>query len=275
MAKKIELGLIVGIGRDPNESLKQVAEIGVPTCQMSGTAEGLLAGKYPQPEDVRKAAKKAGIRVSSVFLLWEGQQFNNVDGPATMGLVAPKFRKERVASGKKFSDWVTRLGCTSLTCHIGFIPDDETDPIYTGFVDAMRDLAAHAKKNDQIFCFETGQELASTLKRTIHDVGTGNLFVNLDPANLILYGKSNPLDAVEIFGEYVRGMHAKDGLWPNRDESLGVETPLGEGAVRFDLLVPRLKAKGFTGPITIEREIHGPQQAIDIQKAMKLLEPML
>ena len=140
---------------------------------------------------------------------------------------------------------------------------------------ASADLAAHCANNDQIFCFETGQELPSTLKRTIQDVGTGNLFVNLDPANLILYGKANPLDAAEIFGEYVRGLHAKDGVWPNRDEALGLETALGEGAVRFDLLIRRLKEKGFTGPLTIEREISGPQQKEDIRKAIAILEPML
>jgi len=189
--------------------------------------------------------------------------------------VPPNLRAERVKSGKALSDWAKRMGVNSITCHIGFIPDDENDPIYPGFIDTMRDFGEYCAKNDQIFCFETGQELASTLKRTILDIGTGNMFVNLDPANLILYGKSNPLDAVEIFGEYVRGLHAKDGVWPNRDESLGHETALGEGAVNFELLIPRLKAKGFTGPLTIEREISGPQQRTDILKAMKLLEPML
>lgn len=272
---KIELGLMAGIGRDPNDSFKQVAEIGVPTCQISGTAEALLAGKYPEPDIFAKAAKSTGVRISSVFLTWEGQHYDNKDGPSTMGLVPPGLRKERVASGKKFSDWVRKMGVNSVTSHIGFIPDDERDPVYIGFIETMRELAAYCKQNDQIFCFETGQELASTLKRTIHDVGTGNMFINLDPANLILYGKSNPLDAVDIFGEYVRGMHAKDGIWPNRDEVLGLETALGEGAVRFDLLVRRLKEKGFEGPITIEREIHGPQQKVDIERAIKILEPML
>ena len=273
--KKLELGLMVGFASDPNESFRQVAELGIPTCQVTGTAEAALAGKYSDPEKVRNAADKAGVRISSVFLLWEGQQFDNVNGPSTMGLVAPRFRDERLRSGKLYSDWVARMGIDSITCHIGFIPDDERDPVYETFVDAMRDLALHCKRNGQKFCFETGQELPSTLKRTIRDVGTGNLFVNLDPANLILYGKANPLDAEEIFGEYVRGLHAKDGVWPNRDEALGHETPLGEGAVRFDLLIRRLKEKGFEGPLTIEREIHGPQQRVDILRAIKILEPML
>ena len=187
----------------------------------------------------------------------------------------PDLREPRVKSAKAFSDWVKGMGCDSVTCHIGFIPDDELDPIYPGFIDTMREVCEHCAKNEQIFCFETGQELPSTLKRTIQDVGTGNLFVNLDAANLILYGKANPLDATEIFGEYVRGMHAKDGIWPNRDEALGHETALGEGAVRFDLLLRRLKEKGFSGPVTIEREISGEQQIVDIRKAMALLDPWL
>ncbi len=272
---KLELGLIVGVTRDPNESFKEVADVGVPTCQLVASADAVLAGEHPDPKEIRAAADAAGIRITSVFLQWNGQMFNNVDGPGSMGLVPPDLRAGRVASGKAFSDWVREMGVDSITCHIGFIPDDELDPLYAGFIEAMRDLAVHCANNDQIFCFETGQELPSTLKRTIQDVGTGNLFVNLDPANLILYGKANPLDAAEIFGEYVRGLHAKDGVWPNRDESLGLETALGEGGVRFDLLIRRLKEKGFTGPLTIEREISGPQQKEDIKKAIAILEPML
>lgn len=139
----------------------------------------------------------------------------------------------------------------------------------------MREFVEYCEGNGQMFCFETGQELPSTLKRTILDIGTGNIGINLDPANLVLYGMANPIDAVEIFGEYVRGFHAKDGLWPNRDEHLGHETPLGKGRVRFELILPRLKAKGFRGPVTIEREISGEQQILDIKKAVRILEPFL
>ena len=184
---KMELGLIVGIHRDPRESFTQVAELGIPTCQMSGTAEAMLAGKYGEPETIRKAADEAGVRISSVFMLWEGQRFDNRNGPPTMGLVPPELRAERLASGKKYVDWARGFGVSSITCHIGFIPDDESDPIYQGFIETMRAMTEHCKKNDQIFCFETGQELASTLKRTIQDVGTGNLFINL--LNRLAFGK--------------------------------------------------------------------------------------
>jgi hypothetical protein len=86
--KKLELGLMVGFASDPNESFKEVAEVGVPTCQVAGTAEAVLAGKYSEPEKVRQAADQAGVRISSVFLVWEGQIFDNLHGPETMGLVA-------------------------------------------------------------------------------------------------------------------------------------------------------------------------------------------
>jgi len=271
--EKIQLGLIVGASERPQESLQRVAQLGFPTCQLSATAERVV--ECLRPQQIRAAASDAGVRVSSFFLVFEGQIFNLKDGPSTMGLVAEAHRHKRADLFKQSSDKIRQMGVDSITSHIGFIPDDADDPVYTGFVEVMRDVAAYCASNGQVVCFETGQELPSTLKRTILDVGTGNLFVNLDPANLILYGKADPLDAAEIFGEYVRGMHAKDGVWPNRDEVLGHETVLGEGRVRFHLLIPRLKAKGFRGPITIEREISGSQQEIDILKAKALLDPYL
>jgi len=270
---RMKLGLIVGVSDNPVQSFERVLEVGIPTCQLACTAERMV--DRIDPKALREAADQTGIEISSFFLLFEGQAFNLKDGPATMGLVAPQHRKKRLGLAKRFSDLVREMEIDSITSHIGFIPDDEHDPIYTGFVGVMKQLASYCEDNGQIFCFETGQELPSTLKRTIIDVGTDNLGVNLDPANLILYGMANPLDAVEIFGEYVRGMHAKDGVWPNRDEVLGHETPLGQGAVKFNLLIPRLKAKGFKGPVTIEREIHGPQQKVDILKAKELLDPLL
>ncbi|HID94666.1 MAG TPA: sugar phosphate isomerase/epimerase [Candidatus Latescibacteria bacterium] len=270
---RLRLGLIVGASDEPRRSFEKVAEVGIPTCQLSCTAEKMVDSL--NPTKIRRAADEAGIEISSFFLLFEGQKFNLKDGPATMGFIPERYREERLVLAKRFSDMVRDMGVNSITSHVGFIPDDPRDPLYIGFLDVMKEYAEYCAKNGQIFCFETGQELPSTLKRTILDVGTDNLGINLDPANLILYGMANPLDAVEIFGKYVRGMHAKDGLWPNRDEDLGTEVPLGEGKVNFRLLIPRLKEKGFNGPITIEREITGPQQKIDILKAKEILEPML
>ena len=154
---------------------------------------------------------------------------------------------------------------------MGFIPENPGDAQYAATVEAVRTVAAHCKENGQYFLFETGQETPVTLLRTITDVGLDNLGLNLDPANLILYGKANPVDALGVVGKYVRDVHAKDGCYPTDGRALGQETALGEGQVNFPALIAGLKALGYDGAITIEREISGEQQIADILKAKALL----
>jgi L-ribulose-5-phosphate 3-epimerase len=129
--------------------------------------------------------------------------------------------------------------------------------------------------NGQAFWFETGQETPITLLRAIQDVGMDNLGINLDPANLLAYGKGNPVDALDILGPYVKGVHAKDGEYPTDPRELGAEKPLGEGRVDFPTLIAKLKALGYTGALTIEREITGPQQIADIKAGKVYLESIL
>lgn len=106
-------------------------------------------------------------------------------------------------------------------------------------------------------------------------MGLPNLAVNLDPANLILYGKANPVDALEVIGKYVRGVHGKDGCYPTNGHDLGAETPMGQGRVDFPALLKGLHALGYDGCITIEREIEGDQQAVDILAARDMLQGIL
>ena len=106
-------------------------------------------------------------------------------------------------------------------------------------------------------------------------VGTGNLGVNLDPANLILYGKGNPIDALDVFGGHVRNVHAKDGMYPTDPMKLGREVKVGEGRVRFPEFVKRLGEVGFTGEFIIEREISGEQQKRDIADTVEYLKKLV
>jgi len=272
---KMKLGTMVPITKNTNvkESFKEVAKLGIRTCQISCTAE-LMIDKL-KPKDIRKTSEEFGIEISSFFLVFKGQVYDRLEeGASTVGFIPEEYRTRRLKLAEKFSDMICEIGTKSITSHVGAIPNDEKSPLYLRFIPVMKKFVEHCKRNGQIFCFETGQELPSTLKRVIIDI-SDNAYVNLDPANLILYGMAHPLDAVEILGEYVRGMHAKDALWPNRDESLGIEVPVGKGEVNFPLLISRLKDKGFQGPITIEREISGEQQKKDILDTKKFLQPYL
>ena len=121
----------------------------------------------------------------------------------------------------------------------------------------------------------TGQETPVTLLRVMQDIGFDNVGINLDPANLIMYGKANPVDSLDVFGKYVRGVHGKDGLYPTDGRELGDEVALGEGKVNFPVFLKKLHELGYDGDITIEREITGEQQKKDIQMAKKMLDEII
>ena len=123
----------------------------------------------------------------------------------------------------------------------------------------------------QAFLFETGQETPVTLLRTIEDIGCDNVGVNLDTANVILYGKANPVDALDVFGKYVRGVHCKDGLYPTNGRELGKEVKIGSGKANLREVIRKLHKLGYAGTLTIEREIEGAQQDADILEARELL----
>jgi sugar phosphate isomerase/epimerase len=176
---------------------------------------------------------------------------------------------------KQGADFAVRVGVSSITTHVGFIPENSSDPLYPGLLEALGDVVAYCRQRNLTFCFETGQETPTTLLRVIEDLGRDNLGINLDPANLLMYGKANPVDALDVIGTYVRGVHAKDGEYPTNGRFLGEEKPLGAGRVNFPVLVPKLKSMGFTGALTIEREISGPKQIEDIMHAIELLTPLL
>ncbi len=162
-----------------------------------------------------------------------------------------------------------------MQTHCGFIPENPNDPLYSETVAALREVAGYCKRNAQNFRYETGQETPITLLRVIRDVGLDNQGVNFDLANLILYGKANPVDAMEILGPYVEGIHAKDGMWPTNPRELGQEVPIGRGRVDFPRVIALLKQIGYRGAVTIEREISGVEQLRDVRGAKNFLQELI
>lgn len=271
---KMELGVIVGLTAVPEEALQKVADLGLPTCQLSVWNEALATREMA--EKVKEAMKKTGVRVSAVWVGWPGPKvWNFIDGPTTLGLVPEPYRAMREQALIRGSDFAAHLGVDTVVTHVGFIPESPSDPLYPGLIASLRYILRHCKSKGQTFCFETGQETPVTLLRVIAELGGENLGVNLDPANLAMYGKANPNDAAEMLGPYIRGVHAKDGLYPTDGNRLGKETPLGEGVVDFPRLIETLKKYGYTGPLTIEREISGEQQIKDIKAAAAYLTSLI
>jgi sugar phosphate isomerase/epimerase len=267
----MRLGVIVHIGKDPESALAKVHELGLPTCQA-----GISDYEPAMVTRLRGALDRYGIEATALNTAGPGPAVWNFDqGPLTIGLVPRKYRQARIDHLKRASDFAKQCGIPALHTHCGFIPENPNDPVYRETVQAIREVVSHCKRNGQIFLYETGQETPITLLRTMQDVGLDNQGVNLDPANLILYGKANPVDALDVFGTLVRGIHAKDGLYPTDPHRLGEEVPIGQGKVDFPRLIRRLKELNYRGPITIEREIEGPQQTEDIRKAIVYLRALI
>lgn len=223
-------------------------------------------------ETIRTLIAQNGIELSAFWCGWEGPcVWNFYEGQTTLGLVPPEYREMRIKNLCDGADFAKKLGVRNVVSHMGFIPENPNDENFAGFCDAVRTVAEHLKKNDQYLLFETGQETPVTLLRCFETVGCDNLGVNLDTANVILYGKANPVDALDVFGKYVRNLHAKDGLYPVNGHDLGSETRIGDGKVDFKALFVKLHELGYDSYVTIEREIEGDQQISDIRHAKAYL----
>lgn len=269
----MEVGVLTSLGRD-NDPFAHVAAFGLTTCQLCNWDPAVWSDA--RAKEIKALARKAGVRIAAVWAGYTGPKvWNFIDGPATLGLVPARYRKKRVAELKLGAEFAARAGAPAIITHVGFIPENPGDRLYVPTVEALRDVAGHCKKLGVGFWFETGQETPITLLRTIQDIGLPNLGINLDTANCILYGKANPVDSLDVFGTYVRNLHAKDGLYPTDGRELGKETALGQGKVEWPRLIKRLKQLEFGGDVIIEREISGPQQAKDIRKAVAYLRRMI
>lgn len=221
-------------------------------------------------------AEKYGVTVSAFWCGYEGEcKWNFYEGPKTIGLVPPQLREKRVGNLCHGSDFAVKLNVKNVVTHMGFIPEDPNDPLFSGLCDAVKRVALHCKQNGQNLLFETGQETPTAMLRCFETVGEDNLGVNLDTANLILYGKANPADALDVFGKYVKNLHAKDGMYPTDGHSLGKEVPVGDGKVDFVQVFKKLRDYGYDGFVTIEREIGGEQQMADILNAKKYLSKII
>jgi len=273
--KPMALGLLISPYGAPEATIKRVRDLGFSNCFLS--LDGYINKFTPDAaKQMGDLLAKYDLVATAVEVVGPGRlEWNFLEGPTTIGVVPPKTRTARIDALKEVSDFAKRLGIGQVQTHCGFIPEDPADPLYPQAVAAIRTVAEHCHGNGQDFLMETGQETPTTMSRTMHDANLPNLGVGLDTANLILYGKANPVDAVDIIGSHVRSVHAKDGKWPTDPNKLGEEVLIGQGLVDFKKVFTKLRKLGYAGAITIERETSGPQQVEDVKKEKMYLERIL
>jgi len=262
--EKWPIGVFASIDAGLGVKLEVAQQLGIPTIQLHAPQKETRTPE--RAEQFLAELGELGIRLTAVFGGFEGESYADIPTCIrTVGLVPIETRAERTREMKEIADFARLLGCDVAALHIGFVPHDKDDPMYPQVVAVCQDVCDHCASNNQRLHLETGQESADSLLAFMADVGRDNLFVNFDPANMILYGSGEPIEALRKIGNYVRSVHCKDGKWSDKPgETWGAEVPLGEGDVGMENFLRTLYELGYDGPLTIEREI--PQEP-DRQKA--------
>ena len=265
----ILLGVITS-ANNPEEDLKVVRDLGFSTCQ-------LYIKDYSSElaRRLSRSLKEYQLTPNTLICMGPGNyKWNFTEGPETIGLVPREMREVRVERLKRGIDFCKEAGIPAVHAHFGFIPENPKDVLYIEFINTMKPIGEYASKRGIDIYFETGQETPITLLRAIEDIGTGNLFINYDTANLAMYGKANPRDGLKVLGGYVKSLHAKDGMYPTRPNELGKEVLIPEGEVDFPAIISALKKMNFKGSIIIECELSGHKKEY-ILKTKKYLENLI
>lgn len=215
---------------------------------------------WDEGENMPEVVRASGLRLTGAMLGFPGEDYTT---PATIkatgGFGDPNLREERLERLRWAIDRTKSLGLADLMLHAGFLPEPD-DPGRSAFLDTLAQASRIAAEQGVVLAFETGQERAELLRRTLDDLRCPNLKVNFDPANMLLYDMGDPIAAVQLLGPDIRSVHLKDARRPRVAGTWGEEVPLGDGEVNIPRFLDALKSVGFRGPLSVEREV-GDQQA--------------
>jgi len=252
----LQIGIFADNLRLPlRDGIRKAAELGVDSFQMYTTSGEVL------PENMSAKARAEFRR----FYESLGLQLSATCADFGHGFVDPEKNKEMVPRLFKQVDLAVDLGTRIITTHIGVVPR-ERNAVWETLRTALNQIGAYAEKKGVVLATETGPEPGPVLRDLLLALDTTAIRVNLDPANIIMYGFDLD-EALDALLPYVVHTHAKDGF-----PSPGVfrEAPLGQGQVPWPRYIARLKAAGYNGAFTIEREV-GEDPIGDIQAAIEFL----
>ena len=271
-----KFGVMFGVRAttDIFEEMRKVRDMGCECCQISMWNPAMYTDEVA--EKLMTASKEYGIEISTLWAGWTGPTaWNFTEGPMVLGIVPAAYRMQRMQELMKAAEFAEKIGVSRIATHVGFLPENMNDPQYFDILAALKQIVAKCKAHNVNFLFETGQETPVAMLRYIEAIGMDNVGVNMDTANLILYGKANSADAITVFGKYVMDTHIKDGFYPTDGLHLGREVKVGEGMANLPEVIRRLKEVGYTGNYIIEREISGEQQTKDIKETLEYLKTLV
>ena len=283
----MKIGIIVDLLKLPlTRGIATAAALGADGIQLYAIGKdcNFLKMSRGQIWELRQRCRDAGMTVSAVCGDLGGHGFQ----------IAAE-NPNKLMALKRIIDGTVELGCRIVTTHIGVIPADHHSETYQVMQKAIFELAEYACQCGTVIAIETGPEPATVLNRFIGEVGSKGVGVNLDPANLVMVLDEDPIAAVHTLRRHIVHTHAKDGIHYRQGnpqkiyhafaeggfEQLEAETgtlfaemPLGQGQIDWPGYLLALKAIGYDGFLTIEREV-GENPITDITRAMDFLKQQL
>jgi L-ribulose-5-phosphate 3-epimerase len=253
-----------------NDLIVKLRELQLQHVQLALTP--LLA----MPDDVRadaiRALRDAGIQITAGMINFSGEDYSSIAAiRKTGGYLADSTWEERREITLSAARFASEIGMSILTTHIGFVPPS-SDPAYQRITQRVEEIADVLAPMNVTLLMETGQETAPELLQFLNDLRRRNVAVNFDPANMILYGAGDPIDAIRVLGRHIRHVHVKDATLSDQPRmKWGSEVPFGTGQVRPRRFLDALEAVGYTGPLVIEREA-GKERLADIRQSIRALE---
>ena len=237
---------------DPKDLLTRVKATGIHRVQLA------LDPLRESPETWAATSDllhEAGMTIVSGMCNCVGEDYSTLDTIRTTGGVVPDATwDQNLANMKAAAALASRLGLDLVTFHAGFLPNDSSTPDYERIQGRLGRLADLFADHGIVLALETGQETAASLRQFLKDLDRPNVGVNFDPANMILYGKGDPIEAITILGPLIRQTHIKDARRTNTPGTWGQEVVVGHGDVHWPRFFAALRKIKFAGNACIERE---------------------
>jgi sugar phosphate isomerase/epimerase len=216
--------------------------------------------------------RTAGITVTGGMVGFAGEDYSTIAKiRETGGFVPDNDWPQRRAITEQAARIAADLRVPHISAHVGFVPP-RGQGNYQKVVDRIRDVADMFTRYNLALLMETGQEQAAELLEFLHDLKRPNVFINFDPANMILYGAGEPIAAIKTLGQFIRHVHVKDATASAKPgQDWGAEVPFGTGQVGPRRFIDALHGVGYHGPLCIEREA-GNQRLADVKFAVESLK---
>jgi L-ribulose-5-phosphate 3-epimerase len=252
----------------PEELAKAAASCGVTGVQLA--LDPLRTGQWDARGTVT-ALEAAGLRILSGMMATRGEDYSTLDSiRATGGVRLDEHWDENLAAARANAVIARGLGVTLVTLHAGFLPHDERDPLRATMLERLRKLIGAFAEQGVTVGLETGQEDAPTLLSVLNELRAQPPRVNFDPANMILYGMGNPVEALRLLAPHVAQVHIKDAVAAHEPGAWGTEVPAGTGEVDWPAFLDAVRTLPDSVALVIEREA-GEHRIDDIRAARRLI----